>query len=148
MPFVILTTLFLVVTLNMLGTTSAVGLVCLINLGWLRLGSTCARYLSYREKVRQRGLAIGLGGRLGSSHDFVGDEGTVVGAVSVVSLDPVEVFRAWLERGLLESDPVESLIGVCGRIVMPSASALASKTCSSSISEAAMSVPGCNTSRM
>lgn len=148
MPLVILTTLFLVVTLKILGTTSAVGLVCLINLGWLRLGSTCARYLSYREKVRQRGLAIGLGGRLGSSHDFVGDEGTVVGAVSVVSFDPVEVFRAWLERGLLESDPLESLIGVCGRIVMPSASAFASKTCSSSISEAAMSVPGCNTSRM
>lgn len=148
MPFVILTTLFLVFTLKMLGTTSADGLVCLTNLGWTRLGSTWAKYLSYKEKVRQRGLAIGLGGRLGSSHDFVGDEGTVVGAVSVVSLDPAEVFRAWLDRGLLESIPLESLIGVCGRIVMPSASAFASRTCSSSISEAAILVPGCKTSRM
>lgn len=143
-PFFMLITLFLVVTPNMLGTTSAVGLVCLRNLGWLRVGSTCARYLSYWEKVRQRGLVLGLGGRLAPAHGFVGEEGTVVRAVSVVSLDPAEVFRAWLERGPVDSVPGACSIGVCGLIGMPSASALALMACSSSVSESA--AVGCKTS--
>lgn len=134
-PFFMLMTLFRVVAPNMLGRASAVGFVCLRNLGWTRLGSTCARYLSYWEKVRQRGLDLGLGGKWDSAYGMLGVEGMVVRAVSAVSLEPVEAFRAWLDNGL-SANALLSSGGVCGRIDMPMASAVLSKALSISASEA------------
>lgn len=97
--------------------------------------------------MRQRGLVVGLGGRFGSAHGLVGEGGIVVRAVSVVLLDPVEFIRAWLERGLFASAALGCWLGVCGRIGMPSASALTLRAVSSSISEVEFPA-GCKTFAM
>lgn len=70
-------------------------------LGWHKLGSNCARYLSYVEKLRLLDLALelGRGGAVSRCPAPVsGREGGFdVMAVSVVFSEPEEVLRAWVE---------------------------------------------------
>ena len=103
-PFVILMTLLLLPRLHMLGAFAANGEDCLLVLSWLRLGSTCARYLSYWEKVRalaRGGLWLGEGSAAGASNGcsdvLAGEQGrdVVDRAVRADSSEADEVLRPW-----------------------------------------------------
>lgn len=147
-PFFMLITLRLVPMLNKLGTSSAGGANCLRNFGWFRLGSTCARYLSYWEKLRERDLALGLGGKLGllEVRSSVGEEGCELRTVSAVSFEPVEVFLAWLEKAVVSESAPLLLVAVemAGGIEMPNV--VACCISSSSISSSDAWSPGRRTS--
>lgn len=110
-------------------------------LGWHKLGSNCARYLSYVEKLRLRDLALELGRGGGFSRwptPVSGREGGFdVMAVSAVLSEPEEVLRAWVEeRVASDSGPGQSVSsdgqggGGGGGIDMPRAAALLTKFCS------------------
>jgi hypothetical protein len=111
-------------------------------LGWHKLGSKCARYLSYVEKLRLRDLDLELGRGGGFSRcaaPVLGlDGGFDVIVVSAVLSEPEEVLRAWVEEGVAsDSGPGESVSpgeeeggGGGGGRDMPRAAALLIKSCS------------------
>lgn len=101
--------------------------------------------------MRPRDLTLGGTGRpaaaIGSAVRLAGEQGAEVRAVFVVSSEPLDVFRAWLEASVV-SDSAPTCVGCIGvgaRIDMPNASALVSKSWSIWASEV-LSPAGSSTS--
>lgn len=107
-------------------------------LGWHKLGSSCARYLSYVEKLRLRDLALelGTGGALSRCPAPVsGREGGFdVMAVSLVSSEPEEVLRAWVEDRVASDSAPGLFVSPDGKggagMDMPKAAARVARSCS------------------
>lgn len=110
----------------------------LIILGWHKFGSSCARYLSYVEKLRLRDLALELGGGGALSRCPAPVPGRDVGfdvmVVAAVSSEPEEVLRAWVEDRVASESGLGLLVSSDGEggtgMDTPRAAALVVKSCS------------------